>query len=77
MRLHVVIVKFGDKYRQWNAAFDAGAAVTLNKPLIVIHPPEVQHALKEIDASAFAVAETIDQLVETLRYITQEEAWQE
>jgi YtoQ family protein len=75
-RADIVIVKFGDKYRQWNAAFDAGAAVTLNKPLIAVHPPELQHALKEIDASASAVAETIDQVVEILRYVTQEEAWQ-
>ncbi len=76
-RADIVIVKFGDKYRQWNAAFDAGAAVTLDKPLIVVHPPELQHALKEIDASASAVAETIDQVVEILRYVTQQEAWQQ
>ena len=66
----VVVVKFGEKYRQWNAAFDAGYAVAKGKALIVIHPPEFIHALKEVDASAMAVAETADQVVEILRHIT-------
>ena len=52
----VVIVKFGDKYKQWNAAFDAGYASALNKSIVVIHNDEDQHALKEVDASASAVA---------------------
>ena len=52
----VVIVKFGEKYKQWNAAFDAGYAAALNKSIIVIHNEDHQHALKEIDASASAVA---------------------
>ena len=29
----VVVVRFGDKYRQWNAAFEAGYAAALGKPL--------------------------------------------
>ena len=52
----LVIVKFGDKYKQWNAAFDAGYAAALNKSIIVIHDDENQHALKEVDAAASAVA---------------------
>ena len=48
----VVIVKFGEKYKQWNAAFDAGYASALNKPLIIMHNVENQHALKEVDAAA-------------------------
>ena len=52
----MVIVKFGDKYKQWNAAFDAGYASALNKSIIVIHNDADQHALKEVDASASAVA---------------------
>ena len=52
----VVVVRFGNQYRQWNAAFDAGFAVACDKPLIVLHPAELQHALKEIDAAALAVA---------------------
>lgn len=66
----IVVVKFGEKYRQWNAAFDAGFAVAKGKPLIVIHPPEFTHALKEVDASALAVAETADQVVDVLAYVT-------
>ncbi|MEN8261652.1 MAG: YtoQ family protein [Pseudomonadota bacterium] len=67
----VVVVRFGDKYKQWNAAFDAGMAVALNKPLIVIHAPELTHPLKEIDAAALAVAETPQQAVEILKYVSQ------
>jgi YtoQ family protein len=66
----VVVVKFGEKYRQWNAAFDAGYAAALGIPLVVIHPPEFTHALKEVDGAAQAVAETPDQVVEILKYVT-------
>jgi len=65
----VVVVRFGEKYKQWNAAFDAGYAAALDKPLIVLHPPEHQHALKEVDAAASAVAETPEQVVALLRYV--------
>ena len=66
----VVVVRFGDKYKQWNAAFDAGYAVALGKPLIVQHGAENAHALKEVDASALAVAAEPRQVVEILRYVT-------
>lgn len=66
----IVVVKFGEKYRQWNAAFEAGYAVAKGKSLITIHPPEFTHALKEVDASAVAVAETAAQVVDILTYIT-------
>lgn len=65
----VVVVRFGEKYRQWNAAFDAGVASALGKSLIVLHGPEHQHALKEIDAAALAVAERPEQVVQILRYV--------
>ena len=65
----VVVVKFGDKYKQWNAAFDAGYASALNKSIIVIHNDEDQHALKEVDASASAVAKDQHQVVRILKYI--------
>jgi YtoQ family protein len=65
----VVVVRFGDKYKQWNAAFDAGYAAALGKSLIVLHPPEHQHALKEVDAAALAVAEAPEQVVDVLRYV--------
>ena len=64
----VVVVKFGEKYRQWNAAFDAGYASALNKSIIVIHSDEHQHALKEVDASASAVAGDQHQVVRILKY---------
>ena len=65
----VVVVKFGDKYRQWNAAFDAGFAAALGKPLIVLHDEELTHALKEVDAAANAVAQTPTQVAEVLQYV--------
>lgn len=65
----VVVVRFGEKYKQWNAAFDAGYAAALGRSLIVLHPPEHQHALKEVDAAALAVAEQPGQVVEMLRYV--------
>jgi YtoQ family protein len=67
-RADVVVVRFGDKYRQWNAAFEAGYAAALGKPIITLHGPELTHALKEVDRAAMAVAETPEQVVEVLRY---------
>ena len=69
-RADVVVVRFGEKYKQWNAAFDAGYAAALNKPVITLHSPEHRHALKEVDASALAVASTPQQVVEILGYVT-------
>ena len=65
----VVVVKFGEKYKQWNAAFDAGYASALNKSIIVIHGDEHQHALKEVDASASAIAKDQHQVVKILKYL--------
>tara|TARA_R110002073_G_scaffold55266_2_gene141721 strand:+ start:277 stop:720 length:444 start_codon:yes stop_codon:yes gene_type:complete len=65
----VVVVRFGDQYKQWNAAFDAGYAAALGKPLIVLHGPDHAHPLKEVDAAALAVAETPQQVVQILKYI--------
>ncbi|MEO0692023.1 MAG: YtoQ family protein [Pseudomonadota bacterium] len=65
----VVVVRFGEKYKQWNAAFDAGYAAALGKSIIVLNPPEHQHALKEVHAAALAVAEEPRQVVEILRYV--------
>jgi YtoQ family protein len=62
------VVRFGPKYRQWNAAFDAGYAVALGKPIITLHDPDLNHALKEVDGAAAAVARTPDQVVQTLAY---------
>ena len=65
----VVVVRFGDKYKQWNAAFDAGYAAALGKSLIILHAPEHDHPLKEVDAAALAVAKDPHQVVEVLRYV--------
>lgn len=68
-RADVVVVRFGDKYRQWNAAFDAGYAAALGKPIVTVHEPGLTHALKEVNAAAMASCETPEQVVEILRYI--------
>jgi YtoQ family protein len=68
-RADLVVVRFGEKYRQWNAAFDAGYAAALGKPVVTLHPPEFNHALKEVDRAALAVARTPEQVVEVLRYV--------
>ena len=65
----VVVVRFGEQYKQWNAAFDAGYAAALGKSLIVLHGADHQHALKEVDAAALAVAQDPRQVVEILRYV--------
>ncbi len=69
-RSDVVVVRFGEKYKQWNAAFDAGYAAALGKRLITLHDPDLTHALKEVDAAALAVAESPEQVVSILRYVT-------
>lgn len=69
----VVVVRFGEKYKQWNAAFDAGYAAALGKKLITLHPPEQTHALKEIDAASLAVCETPEQVARVLRYVVRGE----
>ncbi|SHF30257.1 MULTISPECIES: YtoQ family protein [Litoreibacter] len=65
----VVVVRFGEKYKQWNAAFDAGFAAALGKSLIVVHGAEHQHPLKEVDAAALAVTEDPAKVAEILRYV--------
>jgi len=69
----VVVVRFGDKYKQWNAAFDAGYAAALGKPIVTLHSPDHTHALKEIDRAAMATAETPEQVVGILRYVLEGE----
>lgn len=65
----IVVVRFGEKYKQWNAAFDAGYAAALGKSLVIMHGADHQHALKEVDAAALAVVETPQQVVEILSYV--------
>jgi len=66
----VAVVRFGDKYKQWNAAFDAGYCAALGKPYITLHDEDIIHPLKEVDGSAMAWAQTPAQVVEILKYVT-------
>ncbi|WP_027967258.1 YtoQ family protein [Halomonas halocynthiae] len=66
----LVVVRFGDKYKQWNAAFDAGYCSALDKPYVTLHAEDIVHPLKEVDAGAMAWATTTQQVVEILRYVT-------
>ncbi|HIP23846.1 MAG TPA: YtoQ family protein [Rhodobacteraceae bacterium] len=65
----IVVVRFGEKYKQWNAAFDAGYATAKGKALVIMHGEDHQHALKEVDAAALAVVETPQQVAKILHYI--------
>lgn len=67
----LVVVRFGGKYKQWNAAFDAGYCAALGKPYVTLHAEDIIHPLKEVDAAAMAWATTPAQVVEILRYTTQ------
>ena len=68
-RSDLVVVRFGDKYKQWNAAFDAGFAAALGRPIITLHHPDLTHPLKEVDGAALAVAQTPEQVVRLLTYV--------
>ena len=68
-RANIVVVRFGDKYKQWNAAFDAGYAAAMGKSIITLHDPALRHALKEVDGAAMATAESPEQVVQILDYV--------
>ena len=65
----LVVVRFGEQYKQWNAAFDAGYCAALGKPYITLHDDSIIHPLKEVDAAAMAWAQTPQQVVAVLRYV--------
>ena len=66
----IAVIRFGDQYKQWNAAFDAGYCAALGTPYITLHDDKIIHPLKEVDASAMAWAQTPNQVVEILKYVT-------
>ena len=68
----LVVVRFGDRYKQWNAAFDAGFCAACDTPYITLHDENIVHALKEVDAGALAWATTPQQVVEILRYVIEQ-----
>lgn len=65
----IAVVRFGDKYKQWNAAFDAGYCAAKGKPYITLHDEDIIHPLKEVDAAAMAWAKTPSQVVQILKYV--------
>ncbi len=65
----LAVIRFGDKYRQWNAAFEAGLCAALGKSYITLHDESLVHALKEVDQAANAWAQTPEQVVEVLAYV--------
>ena len=69
-KCEIAVVRFGDKYKQWNAAFDAGYCAALGKPFITLHDEGIIHPLKEVDAAAMAWAQAPEQVVEILKYVT-------
>jgi len=66
----IAVVRFGDKFKQWNTAFDAGCLAATGKPYITLHEEDIIHPLKEVDAAAMAWATTPEQVVEILSYVT-------
>ena len=66
----LAVIRFGDKYKQWNAAFDAGFCAAMGTPYITLHNDDIVHPLKEVDAAAMAWAQTPEQVVEVLKYVT-------
>ena len=67
----IVVVRFGDKYKQWNAAFDAGYAAAMDKPIVTLHDDSIIHPLKEINAAALASCRSPEQVVQILQYVTE------
>ncbi len=68
----IAVIRFGAKYKQWNAAFDAGFCAAKSKPYITLHDEDIVHAIKEVDAAAMAWAQTPDQIVQILKYVTRD-----
>jgi len=66
----IAVIRFGDKYKQWNAAFDAGFCAALGTPYITLHDASIIHPLKEVDAAAMGWAQTPEQVVEVLKHVT-------
>lgn len=68
----LAVIRFGDKYKQWNAAFDAGMCAALGKPYVTLHDEDIVHPLKEVDAAAMAWARSPEQVLEILEYVINE-----
>lgn len=66
----LAVIRFGSQYKQWNAAFDAGQCAALGKPYVTLHDADIIHPLKEVDGQAMAWAQTPEQVVDVLAYVT-------
>ena len=66
----LAVIRFGEKYKQWNAAFDAGYCAASGTPYITLHADDIVHPLKEVDGYAMAWTKTTEQVIEILKYIT-------
>lgn len=69
----LAVIKFGDKYKQWNAAFEAGLCAAHGKPYITLHSSALIHPLKEVDGSAMAWAENEDQVIKLITFVIKDE----
>ncbi|MBU8695425.1 YtoQ family protein [Bacillus pumilus] len=69
----IVIARFGEKYKQWNTAMDASAAIAKGKPLILIRPKELHHPLKELSNKANITMETVNQAIKALSYVFEQQ----
>jgi YtoQ family protein len=70
LKSDLVIIKFGENYKQWNSAFDAGFAYANNKKIITIYPMQFSHALKEINSISSACVQNEEQVVQILEYLS-------
>jgi YtoQ family protein len=68
-RSDAVVAQFGEKFRQWNAAMDAGIAIALGKPLIIVRDPSLHHALKEVSQRAQMTVDRPEQVLDALEYV--------
>lgn len=64
----MAVIRFGNQYKQWNAAFDAGYCAALRKPYVTLHDTDIVHALKEVDAAAQAWAQNTEQVIRLIHY---------
>ncbi len=64
----IVVLRFSENSKQYNAALDAGPATTLGKSLIGMRRARHEHALKEINTAAAAMVTNAEKVTQTLRY---------
>jgi|SRR5690554_295003 len=68
-RADLAVAYFGNQYKQWNTAADAGAAAAAGIPLLLVRSSDLIHALKELDALATFTVESLEQAAEAIAYV--------